>query len=96
MPRWPKKEEVKTVRTEKYDGKIIEHEVEFSGESIPVDKKEVETKAEPVKEKLEPLQPGQRYFEAPTGEIIVGEATKSQIWFRKLNNGKGGWINPRR
>lgn len=51
---------------------------------------------EKVEEKLEPLQPGQKYFEAPSGEIVVGEDTKSQIWFRKLNNGRGGWINPKR
>jgi hypothetical protein len=50
----------------------------------------------PVKEALEPLQPGQKYFEAPTGEIVIGEADKQQIFFRKLNNGKGGWINPKR
>jgi hypothetical protein len=49
-----------------------------------------------VEEKLEPLQPGQKYFEAPDGTIIIGEEDKQQVWYRKLNNGRGGWINPRR
>lgn len=45
---------------------------------------------------IEPLQPGQKYFEAPDGTIIIGESDKQQVWYRKLNNGKGGWINPKR
>lgn len=43
-----------------------------------------------------PLAPGQKFFEAPDGEIIVGEADKSAVWSRRMNDGKGGWINPRR
>lgn len=49
-----------------------------------------------VAEKLEPLQPGQKYFEAPDGTLIIGEADRQQVWYRKLNDGKGGWINPKR
>jgi hypothetical protein len=50
-------------------------------------------KAEP---KIDVLQPGQKYFESPEGDIVIGEETKSQVWYRKLNNGQGGWINPKR
>lgn len=49
-----------------------------------------------VKPKLEPLGPGQRYFEAPTGEILIGEDTNPHMWFRQGNGGKGMWINPKR
>ncbi len=74
-------------------------------------KKETEEEKEPVrvlktvedkdvlrvlKEKLEPLQPGQKYFEAPDGTIVIGEEDKQQLWYRKLNGGNGGWINPKR
>lgn len=41
-------------------------------------------------------QPGQKYFEAPDGHLILGEADKQQLWDRRLNNGKGAWINPAR
>ena len=43
-----------------------------------------------------PLSPGQKFFEAPDGEIIVGEADKTSVWSRRMNGGKGGWVNPRR
>lgn len=39
---------------------------------------------------------GQRYFEAPDGHLIVGEEDRQQVTDRRLNNGKGGWINPMR
>jgi hypothetical protein len=43
-----------------------------------------------------PLSPGQKFFETPDGEIIVGEADKTSVWSRRMNGGKGGWVNPRR
>jgi hypothetical protein len=85
MPRWPKKEESITVEK---DGTIPTYFVE----AVPT----VPPTPIQIKEKVEPLQPGQKYFEAPDGTIIVGEADKSEIWYRKLNDGKGGWINPKR
>jgi hypothetical protein len=45
---------------------------------------------------LDPLGPGQAYFEAPDGTIVVGEDTKDSVWYRALNKGKGGWINRKR
>lgn len=45
---------------------------------------------------LAKLQHGQKYFEAPDGHVIIGEEEKQQINDRRLNNGKGGWINPMR
>ncbi len=45
---------------------------------------------------IEPLAPGQAYFEAPDGTIIIGEGDKDQVWYRGLNGGKGGWINRKR
>ena len=44
----------------------------------------------------QPLAKHQRLFEAPDGTIIVGDADKDQVWFGRLNGGKGGWINPHR
>ena len=43
-----------------------------------------------------PLPAGQKFFESPDGEIIVGEATNDQVWSRRMNKGHGGWVNPRR
>jgi len=43
-----------------------------------------------------PLPAGQKFFESPDGEIIVGEASKDQVWSRRMNKGHGGWVNPRR
>lgn len=62
---------------------------------VPLVKKE-EAKKEDIKPVLEPLAAHQAYFESPEGEIIIGEADKDQIWSRKTNGGKGGWINKRR
>lgn len=50
----------------------------------------------PVAKELPPLGPGQAYFEAPDGTIIIGEDEKDHIWYRGLNGGKGGWINKKR
>lgn len=44
----------------------------------------------------QPLSPGQRFFEAPDGMIMIGEDHVGQMWYRLGNNGKGVWINPRR
>lgn len=45
---------------------------------------------------LDPLGPGQKYFEAPSGEILIGEADATHMWWRAGNGGKGMWINPKR
>ena len=42
------------------------------------------------------LEPGQKFFEAPDGTIIVGEADRSHVFYRQGNNGEGMWINPKR
>ncbi len=49
-----------------------------------------------VKPVLDPLGPGQKYFEAPSGEILIGEADATHMWWRAGNGGKGMWINPKR
>lgn len=92
MLRWPKKEaKIKESVPEIKPKEIVHEEVKEEKKEMPVLKQ-----AEPVKEKLEPLQPGQKYFESPDGEVIIGEIDKQQIWYRKGNNGKGCFINPRR
>jgi len=53
-------------------------------------------KAVQVKPKLEPLGPGQKYFEAPDGTILIGEADMPHLWYRAGNEGKGMYINPKR
>ena len=60
------------------------------------EKKEEPAKVVQVKPKLEPLGTGQKYFEAPTGEILIGEADMPHLWFRAGNGGKGMFINPKR
>jgi hypothetical protein len=42
------------------------------------------------------LPPTQIFFETPEGEIIIAEADRDRVWSRTMNNGKGGWCNPRR
>lgn len=44
------------------------------------------------KPKVEPLGDGQKYFEAPNGELLIGEATADRLWYRAGNM----WINPKR
>ena len=63
--------------------------------------KNAERKKEEVKKDvqgrvLEPLGPGQCYFESPDGRVLIGEDTKDQMWDRQMNNGRGGWINKMR
>lgn len=58
-------------------------------------RKETE-KAVQVNNTLDALGPGQKYFEAPTGEILIGEEDASHMWWRGGNGGKGMWINPKR
>ena len=60
------------------------------------EKREEPAKAVQVKLKLEPLGPGQKYFEAPDGTILIGEADMPHLWYRAGNGGKGEWINPKR
>lgn len=63
---------------------------------INEEKKEEPAKAVQVKPKLEPLGPGQKYFEAPDGTILIGEADMPHLWYRAGNEGKGMYINPKR
>ncbi len=60
------------------------------------EKSEKVTKVLPVKPAPDPLGPGQKYFEAPSGEILIGEASATHMWWRAGNGGKGMWINPKR
>lgn len=62
----------------------------------PEDQSDVDRIAESRKALEHPLSPGQQFFEAPDGEILIGEADKTHLWSRRANGGKGGWINPRR
>ena len=41
-----------------------------------------------------PLAPGQKFFEAADGYIVVGEEDKPHVLDRR--QGKRGWINPKR
>ena len=83
---------------------VVSHEIkDFTVEAVPLNKIKVQepvlpgpVSQTPVKEVLEPLQLGQKYFEAPDGTIVIGEADKNELWYRKLNNGRGGFINPKR
>ena len=56
--------------------------------------------SDPITESREalkhPLAPGQEFFEAPDGYIIVAETGRDTVWYRGGNDGKGQWINKRR
>ncbi len=66
------------------------------GASHEEERKERTEKTLLVKPKLEPLGPGQKYFEAPSGEILIGEEDATHMWWRAGNGGKGMFINPKR
>lgn len=53
---------------------------------------DVDRIAESRKALSQVLPPGQKFFETPDGEIIIGEESKNEVWSRRLN----AWINPRR
>ncbi|MBK8871869.1 MAG: hypothetical protein IPN19_12775 [Elusimicrobia bacterium] len=72
--------------SEQKESEVISHEEE---------RKET-AKAIVLKPKLEPLGPGQKYFESPDGVILIGEETSPSLWYRAGNGGKGMWINPKR
>jgi hypothetical protein len=72
--------------SEQAESEVVSHE----------EKREETAKAVQVKPALQALGPGQKYFEAPTGEILIGEADATHMWWRAGNGGKGQWINPRR
>lgn len=106
-PGRPKKEVVQSGKEEK---ESLKAEVDVLEQSAPVPESNPEPRylgerpeaseanriAESRKALLQPLAADQRFFESPEGEIIVGEADKTHIWSRHMNNGKGGWVNPRR
>jgi hypothetical protein len=94
MKRGPKP---KTKGGEEVDVAAAKHPIsENVEEKVEVKAAVKEAKSEAKEKKkervLEPLQPGFKYFEAPDGTIIVGEADKQQVFYRAGNC----WINPKR
>lgn len=65
---------------------------ETNGEEVQAEGQE-EVKTEQT---VDALAPGQAYFESPSGEILIGDASKDQLWWRQGNDGRGMWINKRR
>lgn len=43
-----------------------------------------------------PAPPGQKFFEAPDGFVILAEDTKTHVLYRAGNDGQGMIINPKR
>jgi hypothetical protein len=80
-----KEEEVKEIK-----GDVLELPVVFPN-ALGITKEEILKK-----QVVDVLQPGQKYFETPEGDIIIGESDKQQIWVRSMNKGQGGWANPKR
>jgi hypothetical protein len=84
-----------TAKTVNFEQTVRVEKIEVNDEiKKEIEQKEKVLKKEPVK--LEPLQVGQAYFEAPDGTVIIGEDTKNEIWYRAGNNGKGMYINKKR
>lgn len=94
MPRGIPNKKISPIQEKEVKAEVVINakETEKEIEKVVLKKEVVET-PNPVVEKL-PV--GQKYFEAPDGTLIVGDADKQQVWYRKLNNGQGGWINPKR
>ena len=76
--------------------KSKEGELQINKEANHEEERQETAKAVLMKQKLEPLGPGQRYFEAPDGTVLIGEDTQPHIWYRAGNEGKGMFINPKR
>ena len=94
MPRPKKVVETPVVEEKKAPGPIVEAPKPVEpAPSGPVYPPHV---AESRKQLLIPLQPGQAYFEAPDGFIIIGEADRPWALYRQGNDGKGMRINQRR
>lgn len=54
--------------------------------------KEAKTGLRDINGPVEPLGPGQKYFETPDGRILIGQADKDHLFDRVT----GSLINPRR
>lgn len=85
----------------KVEQKVIKEEVKHEKKEETKETKHVLVVEKPaqaaIAQKLEPLAPGQAYFEdGPTGTVMIGDATRDQVWFRAGNGGKGCWINKKR
>jgi len=91
---------VKKAKEAGYEGKGKAQEKEKSDvlkqEPTPEAAGELIIPPDAAKPEPEKLGPGQKYFEAPDGTLMIGEADKQQLWHRPLNGGRGGWINPKR
>ena len=89
-----KKDEVvvKAVQEEEVEVIVDKQEEDHDG----MLEREEETKKAVAVEVLPALGEGQKYFEAPTGEVVVGEASANHIWWRHGNGGHGMWINHKR
>lgn len=87
----------KNKKTEVVENDVIPQVSEQKENEVSHEEKREETaKAVQVKPKLEPLGPGQKYFEAPDGTVLIGEDNNPHMWYRAGNDGKGMWINPKR
>ena len=77
---------------------VVDESIDAKLPEVVSNEEEREETAQAVilKPKLEPLGPGQRYFEAPDGTVLIGEDTNPHMWYRAGNEGKGQWINPKR
>lgn len=107
MPRGRPKKKVEEVKSDEQPKKTEEPKapvVKEVEEQKPEREKFVERPpandeeriAESRKALNQPLAPGQQFFEAPDGMIIIGEADRTQVFYRQGNGGKGMHINPKR
>lgn len=70
---------------------------ESNTEEIPDEKEEEIQEEKPLlKNQVNALGTGEKYFEAPDGTILVGSANADRLWYRAGNHGRGMWINPKR
>lgn len=75
--------------------KEVEAVAEVVQDAVRIEEKE-ERKPEVKAPVLDQLGANEQYFEAPDGTIIKGDKSKDRLWYRNMNNGEGGWINPKR
>lgn len=95
-PKGSKNKKQEEVVTETVTENFQSQPVEVINADVREEKEEREEVLKAAAPTVEPLGPGQKYFEAPDGTMLIGEATANQIWYRNGNGGKGMWVNPRR
>lgn len=92
MPKGRPKKVIDSVPVESVVNVEDQKPVETLSETVDASVKEDVVVLKDVNGNVEPLGPGQKYFECPDGRILIGDATKDVL----LDKVTGMLINPKR